>query len=96
MAEHEVIGYAVMALVVLVGLFAALHRPINENTKAMTTLTVKVEQLTERFDGQINDFEGYKKHVSTSQQRQWDIINEHSNMLLEHDMEIKRLKGDKS
>lgn len=96
MAEHEIVGYAVMALVVLVGLFAAVHRPINENTKAMTTLTVKVEQLTERLDEQINDFEGYKSHVSVSQQRQWNVINEHSDMLIKHDLEIKQLKGEKA
>lgn len=89
------IGYVVMALVVLFGLFAAVHRPINENTRAMTTLTVKVEQLTERLDEQINDFEGYKSHVSVSQQRQWNVINEHSDMLIKHDLEIKQLKGEK-
>lgn len=93
MSEYESIGMVITVLVLLIGLFMTVHKPINENTKAMTALTIQMEQLKDSVDAQQENFTGYKQHVSVSQQKQWDVINEHSDMLLRHDMEIKQLKG---
>lgn len=78
MSESEFIGMVVIALVTLIGLFFAIYRPLNENTKAMTTLTVKVEELTKQINKQDNELKQYKEHMSESQRRQWETINKHT------------------
>ena len=85
-----VIGYGVVALTAIVGLFTALYKPLNENTKQMTELIVKMGKLTEELEKQNRDFEEYKKHVSKSQQKQWDEINIHGKEIMElkHDFEM--------
>ena len=77
------IGYGVVALTAIVGLFTTLYKPLNENTKQMTELIVKMGKLTEELEKQNKDFEEYKKHVSKSQQKQWDEINMHGKEILE-------------
>lgn len=87
-----VIGYGVVASTAIVGLFTALYKPLNENTKQMTELIVKMGKLTEELEKQNRDFEEYKKHVSKSQQKQWDEINMHGKEIIElkHDFEMCR------
>lgn len=87
-----VIGYGVVALTAIVGLFTTLYKPLNENTKQMTELIVKMGKLTEELEKQNRDFEEYKKHVSKSQQKQWDEINAHGKEIIElkHDFEMCR------
>lgn len=87
-----VIGHGVVALTAIVGLFTTLYKPLNENTKQMTELIVKMGKLTEELEKQNKDFEEYKKHVSKSQQKQWDEINMHGKEILElkHDFEMCR------
>ena len=81
--DSLIIGYGVVALTAIVGLFTALYKPLNENTKQMTELIVKMGKLTEEFEKQNRDFEEYKKHVSKSQQKQWDEINIHGKEIME-------------
>lgn len=97
MSNELIIGYGVTALTALVGLFTALYKPINENTKQMTELIVKMGKLTEELQKQNKDFEEYKKHVSKSQQRQWDEINTHGKSIvdLKHDLEMCRQENGK-
>lgn len=92
-----VIGYGVVALTAIVGLFTALYKPLNENTKQMTELIVKMGKLTEEIEKQNRDFEEYKKHVSKSQQKQWDEINIHGKEIIElkHDFEMCRQENGK-
>lgn len=92
-----VIGYGVVALTAIVGLFTALYKPLNENTKQMTELIVKMGKLTEELEKQNRDFEEYKKHVSKSQQKQWDEINTHGKEIteLKHDFEMCRQENGK-
>lgn len=92
-----VIGYGVVALTAIVGLFTALYKPLNENTKQMTELIVKMGKLTEELEKQNRDFEEYKKHVSKSQQKQWDEINMHGKEIIElkHDFEMCRQENEK-
>lgn len=96
MTQQEFIGMLVLSLASLVGLLSVLYKPLKDNTKAMTTLTLKVEELTKRMDEQKDDFEGYKDHVSKSQKRQWDVINKQGELLIKHDMEIVMLKGEQN
>lgn len=96
MIEGEFIGMLVSSASVLIGLFFVVHKPLNENTKAMTTLTVKVDQLTEQIRKQEDDFSQYKDHVSESQRRQWDAINENADLILKHSMILEQMKGVKA
>lgn len=91
------IGYLVVALGTLVTLFFAIHKPLNDNTKAMTELTVKMEQFTEQLKNQEEDLKAYKQHVSDSQKKQWDTINEHNNKILEleHNLELCQKTNNK-
>lgn len=82
MSEFESIGMIVMGLSAIVVLFQAVYKPLNNNTKAITTLTVKLDYMIQRMDDQeekhnkhIEDFEKYKEKVRESQKRQWDEID---------------------
>ena len=87
-----VIGYGVVALTAIVGLFTTLYKPLNENTKQMTELIVKMGKLTEELEKHNREFEEYKK-----QQKQWDEINTHGKEIIElkHDFEMCRQENGK-
>ena len=94
MVEGEFLGMLVSSASVLLGLFFVVHKPLNENTRAMTTLAVKVDQLTEQMRKQEDDFTQFKGHVSESQRRQWDAINENADRILEHGMILEQMRGE--
>lgn len=93
-SDATVIGYFVVALSALIALFTAIYKPLNDNTKAMTELSVKMQRLTEELEKQNKDFEDYKKHVSESQKRQWDAINEQDKRINETQHELEMCKQE--
>ena len=90
----NMIGYLVIALSSLTALFTAIYKPLNENTKAMTELSVKMERLTEELEKQNKDLDEYKKHVSESQKRQWDAINEQNEKIIETKHQLEMCKQE--
>lgn len=97
MSEAEIIGTIVIGLSAIVGLFLSIYKPLSDNTKAMTTLTLNIKQLADKVDEQNkrieqqeNNLLRYKEHVSESQKRQWDVLDEHDRQLLklEHNLEL--------
>lgn len=83
MSEFEFLGMLVVSLATLIGLFVAVFKPLNANTKAMAELVSKMDRITERMDERdeelkkhIEDFDDYKEKVRQSQKRQWDKIDE--------------------
>lgn len=101
MSDAQFLGMLVIALGSLATLFCAVYKPLSENTKAMTELTLKIGFLAQKIEEQEKkqekhekEFEDYKEHVSQSQKRQWDEISKQNEMLSRHDTEIKNLKGD--
>lgn len=93
----EMIGIVVLGLSSLIGIFTAVYRPLNENTKAMTKLTSNIEQLAEkieeqnkRIDKQERDLSEYKDHMRQSQKRQWEVLDKHEKDILEanHNLEL--------
>ena len=97
MSEVEFIGMLVLALGTLIGVAVAIGKPLSDNTKAMTTLTLNINHLSEKLDTMDkefkehkDDFEKYKNHVSESQKRQWDNINKNSRDITEvnHKMDM--------
>lgn len=94
MSEAEFLGMMVIAIASLVALFFAIHKPLSDNTKAMTELTIKLEYFTQQLEQQEKEFKEYKEHVSEGQRKQWDAINKHSDKILEHDKDIKQIKDE--
>jgi sensor histidine kinase YesM len=91
------IGLVVIGLTAIVGLFTAISKPVNDNTKAMTVLTMQIEQLAnelkeqnKKMEQHEKEFEEYKEHVRESQRRQWDEINKHAADIEEtkHELEL--------
>ncbi len=96
MSQTEFIGMMIVGLSTLVGLFIAIFKPINENTKTMTELLLKMDTMTEKMDKRdeelkqhIKDFEDYKNKVRESQKRQWDKIDELSDDMIKVKHSIK-------
>lgn len=96
MSQTEFIGMMIVGLSTLVGLFIAIFKPINENTKTMTELLLKMDTMTEKMDKRdeelkqhIKDFEDYKSKVRESQKRQWDKIVELSDDMIKVKHSIK-------
>lgn len=104
MSEPLIIGYTVIGLTAIIGLIVAICRPLNENTKAMTKLTLNIESLSNKIEEQNKRIEQherelskYKEHVSESQKRQWDAIDENKNIIVKtkHDLELCQQKNKK-
>lgn len=99
MSEAEFIGMLVLALGTLIGVAVAIGKPLSDNTKAMTTLTMNINHLSEKLDtmdkefkAHKEDFEKYKDHVSESQKRQWNDINKNSRDITEVNHKIEMLE----
>lgn len=97
MSQVEKIGIVVVGLTAIIGLFTAISKPLNDNTKAMTVLTMQIEQLAnelkeqnKKMEQHEKEFEDYKAHVRESQRRQWDEINKHTADIEEtrHELEL--------
>lgn len=96
MGQSEFIGMLVVGLSSLIGLFAILFKPLNDNTKAMAELVSKMDRITEKMDERdeelkqhIREFDEYKNKVRESQKRQWDKIDELSDDLIKIKHSIK-------
>ena len=98
------IGIVVLGLSSLIGIFTAVYRPLNENTKAMTKLTINIGQLAEkieeqnkRIDEQERELNNYKDHTRESQKRQWEVLDKHEKEIIEtnHNLELCRQQNQK-
>ena len=61
MSEVEFIGMLVLALGTLIGVAVAIGKPLSDNTKAMTTLTLNINHLSEKLDTMDKEFKEHKK-----------------------------------
>lgn len=104
MTTAEMIGIVVLGLSSLIGIFTAVYRPLNENTKAMTKLTINIGQLAEkieeqnkRIDEQERELNNYKDHMRESQKRQWEVLDKHEKEIIEtnHNLELCRQQNQK-
>ena len=100
MTDAQVIGTLVIASSSIISLFSMVYKPLSENTKAMTTLGIKMEHLAERIENEhnehvrhIQEFEEYKEKEREINQKQWDKLEEHGNKLTKHEEQIKHLGG---
>lgn len=96
MSKIEFLGMLVICLSSLIGLFAMLFKPLNDNTKVMADLVSRIDRITEKMDERdeelkqhIKDFEDYKNRVRESQKRQWNKIDELSDDMIKIKHSIK-------
>lgn len=102
MTTAEMIGIVVIGLSSLIGIFTAVYRPLNDNTKAMTKLTLRVEQLAkeikeqnEKLEKQNKEIDEYKEHVRKGQKEQWNAIDRNEKEIAEtkHSLELCQLEN---
>lgn len=102
MKEPLIIGYTLIGLTAIISLLVIICKPLNENTKAMTKLTMQIECLSDKLEEQNKRIERherelseYKEHVSESQKRQWkDIDNNSENITkLRHELDLCRQRN---
>lgn len=100
MTTAEMIGIVVLGLSSLIGIFTAVYRPLNENTKAMTELTLKVEQLAkeireqnDKLEKQNREIEEYKEHVKKGQREQWEVLDKHELKIMQVQNDLKLCKA---
>ena len=102
MTTAEMIGIVVIGLSSLIGVFTAIYRPLSENTKAMTKLTLRVEQLAkeikeqnEKLKKQNKEIEEHKEHVRKGQKEQWVAIERNEKEIGEtkHTLELCQLEN---
>ena len=76
----------VVGISVLIGLVAAIVKPIIALTQAITALNVSVSQL-------IKDFSRFDEDNHKSHQRLWDHNKNQDQLLLEHGQRLHDLDG---
>ena len=57
MSKIEFLGMLVLCLSSLIGLFVMLFKPLNDNTKAMSTLVSRIDRITEKMDERDEEYE---------------------------------------
>lgn len=99
MSDAQIIGYIIIGLSAIVGLFMAIYKPLNENTKTMVSLSEQMKQLTneiakqnKEIEKQEKDFDVYKDHMRESQKRQWEAIDEHTQAINEVSHKLENCK----
>ena len=102
MTTAEMIGIVVIGLSSLIGIFTAVYVPLSKNTKAMTKLTLRIEQLAKeikeqngKLEKQNKEFEEYKEHVRKGQKEQWNEIEKKEKEICEtkHALELCQLEN---
>lgn len=99
MSDAQIIGYIIIGLSAIVGLFMAIYKPLNENTKTMVSLSEQMKQLTneiakqnKEIEKQEKEFDTYKDHMRESQKRQWNAIDEHTQAINEVNYKLENCK----
>lgn len=87
MSEWQVVG----ALVTLGGLFGTVGAPLIKNTKAMTELTVHIQNLTSKQDEITKELKEFRRENSDAHRRLWDKNNEQDGRLVEVEKDLSVL-----
>lgn len=81
-SANEVVGLVVAALVVLVGLGAAIATPLIKNVKVMTELNASIVNLTEKFKSfEVNNHDDHKR-IWEHNDKQDETLQEHGERIL--------------
>lgn len=82
----------VTALVVIVGLFAAVGKPIINLNSNIVKLNVSLEALNKKEEKLEGDLEKHIAHSHDSHQRLWDHNKDQDNRLNDHERRIEYLE----
>ena len=82
----------VTALVVIVGLFATVGKPIINLNSNIVKLNVSLDALNKRADKQEHDLDEQKKEARAIHKGLWEHSNEQDKRLDEHERRIDKLE----
>lgn len=82
----------VTALVVIIGLFATVGKPIINLNSNIVKLNVSLESLNKRADKQEHDLDEQKKEAHESHTRLWDHNDIQDKQLADHERRIDLLE----
>lgn len=85
MSNPEIIGYVILALVTILGLYSTISKPILNNQKTMIELTCAVKELTDK----LIDLE---KNNTDSHRRIHHKLEDHQRELEDHELRIHDLE----
>lgn len=85
MSEAEMVGWAVIALATIAGLYCTVSKPMVQNQKVMTKLTCTMEQLSEKLTK-------LESNNHDSHRRLWEKNEAQDKMLNDHEMRIHELE----
>lgn len=93
MDNVSAIGWVVVGLTALVGLFAAMYKPLLGITTTLERINVRLDGMEERQAKFEQEMERYKEQVRQSQARQWEHIdkNEENIKMMAYKMGIDHL-----
>ena len=90
MTQNEVIGLVIGALVVVVGLFKAVGKPMIDLNTTLTKFDLTLARLSKDFDDHIVISKKEFDEIWTSEKRQDDCLRDHEGRLIK--LETKRTR----
>lgn len=85
MGQAEIIGYIILALSTIIGLYWTVCKPMLTNQKVMTELTCTMRELGQKL---IN----FENHNRDSHKRIHERIDEHDEILQNHEIKLHDLE----
>lgn len=92
MSETQFLGYLVIALGTLIGLFVVVGKPIMRAVEIMTKLNLNIEALKGDVTGVKNDVKDQVEHAREGRRKLWEAHNELKDQVGEHENRISKLE----
>lgn len=92
MPQVEYVGYFILAAVIVLGLFFTVTKPMKENTKQMTELTLEYKHQRE---WQKSHEESFNKQVEKNSEKHreiWEHNHEQDKKIQDHEVRIGLLE----
>lgn len=82
----------VSVLIAIVGLIFTVAKPLTKNTKAMTQLSGRIDNLTYRISEEEKDLDAFKRKSADKHEKIFGQLNDHENKLINHEGRIYALE----
>lgn len=92
MNETQFLGYLVIALGSLIGLFAVVGKPIMNAVKIMTELNLNIKELKGDVTGVKNDVKEQVEHAKEGRRKLWEAHEKLEGRVSDHDKRISKLE----
>lgn len=92
MSEAQFIGYLVIALASLVGLFMVVGKPIMNAVKIMTELNASIETLKNDMASVNENMNKQVEHAKEGRKKLWEAHDALEGKIIDHDKRISNLE----